>query len=205
MKEKYEKLLEKQRRLVIAMKALAKQAEDNMNALYEELELDIPGKKPVEIPVVNEPSVKVEILDLEKIRTPKEYFNQKVEDTRWGNEILVALGLDEIKGIHSIVINRAFIVNEGQEKVFCDMGSKGRKPYYICSLLNKDGDIMSGWWQTSKGKTKDGKSRGKELGKKFQMEVLESHTELMGILVEHHYDSIDKERDWMPCTIEFAI
>lgn len=205
MKERYEKLLEKQRRIVIAMKALAAQAERNMDAIYAELELDIPGKKPVEIPVVNEPPVKVEILDLEKIRTPKEYFNQKVEDTRWGNEILVALGLDEIKGIHSIVINRAFIVNEGQEKVFCDMGSKGRKPYYICSLLNKDGDIMSGWWQTSKGKTNDGKSRGKELGKKFQMEVLESHTELMGILVEHHYDSIDKERDWMPCTIEFAI
>ena len=204
MKERYEKLLEKQRRLVIAMQALTKQAEGNMNAIYEELELDIPGKKPVEIPVVND-SPKVEILDLEKTKTPKEYFNQKVEDTRWGNEILVALGLDEIKGIHSIVINRAFIVNEGQEKVFCDMGSKGRKPYYICSLLNKDGDIMSGWWQTSKGKTKDGKSRGKELGKKFQMELLESHTELMGILVEHHYNAIDKERDWMPCTIEFAI
>lgn len=204
MKEKYEILLAKQRRIVAAMQALAAQAERNMNDIYAELELDIPGKKSVDIPVVNE-LPKVEILDLEKTKTPKEYFNQKVEDTRWGNEILVALGLDEIKGIHSIVINRAFIVNEGQEKVFCDLGSKNRKPYYICSLLNKDGDIMSGWWQTSKGKTKDGKSRGKELGKKFQMETLESHTELMGILVEHHYNAIDKERDWMPCTIEFAI
>lgn len=205
MKERYEKLLEKQRRLVIAMKALAKQAEDNMNALYEELELDIPGKKPVEIPVVSTPEVKVEILDLEKTKTPKEYFFQKVEDPRWGNEILCALGLEEVKGVHSILITRAFTLNKGQYKVFCDMGSKNRKPYYICTLLNKSGDVMSGWWQTSKGKDKDGNSRGKEWGKKFQMDILESHTELMGILVEHHYDAIDKERDWMPCEIEFAI
>ena len=207
MKKRYEILLAKQRRLVAAMQSLAAQAERNMEAIYAELELDIPGKKPVEIPVVKEeaPEVKVEILDLEKTKTPKEYFFQSVEDPRWGNEILCALGLEEVKGVHSIVISRAYTLNKGQYKVFCDMGSKGRKPYYICTLLNKNGDVMSGWWQTSKGKDKDGNPRGKEWGKKFQMDALESHTELMGILVEHHYDAIDKERDWMPCEIEFAI
>lgn len=201
MKETYERRIQEIENSLTVFEALVNKSKRALKDLKIEL-----GMIPEET-TPKEEVTKVEVIDLEATKLPKYYYSQLVTDTRWGNEILVTLGLAEIIGVKSIVVHRAFTTNKDCEKVFCDMGSKDgkRKPYYICVLKDKDGNTMKGWWQTSKGKAKDGTSRGKELGKKFNMDVFKDSPELMKVLIEHHYDAIDKERDWMPCTVEFLI